>query len=219
MSKFSQHHSSLNTLCESSKCLIYALHVVRLWVNASMALPAMSATDGSIECLGQVIFFSLFAPSFQHIYAFIWKLVISIKVAFLCRALNSVNQLLINSKFSAAFLHIYTRGESTRGRNDLGAKRLGGKRPGGKRLGGETTGGGNGLGAKLPGFTVIEAFWLIRINAINNITPDGLHISCQVKLPHCVFSMKLLKDHFSHDRFSNENFREKKELPCALHFI
>ena len=69
--KFSQHHSSLNTLCESSKCLIYALHVVRLWVNASTTLPAMSATDGCIECVGQVIFFSLFAPSFQHIYAFI----------------------------------------------------------------------------------------------------------------------------------------------------
>ena len=55
--KFSQHHSSLTTICESSKCLIYALHVVRLWVNASTALPAMSATDGSIECVGQVIFF------------------------------------------------------------------------------------------------------------------------------------------------------------------
>ena len=47
--KFSQHHSSLITLCESSKCLIYALHEVRLWVNASTALPAMSATDGNVN--------------------------------------------------------------------------------------------------------------------------------------------------------------------------
>ena len=53
----------MNTLCESSKCLIYALHVVRLWVNASTALPAMTATGGSLECVGQVILFSLFANS------------------------------------------------------------------------------------------------------------------------------------------------------------
>ena len=38
----------------------------------------------------------------------------------------------------------------------MGVKRLGGKRPGGKRLGGETTKGGNGLGAKRPGFKVIN---------------------------------------------------------------
>ena len=37
--------------------------MVRLWVNASTALPAMSAIDGSLECVGQVILFSLFANS------------------------------------------------------------------------------------------------------------------------------------------------------------
>ena len=62
---------------------------------------------------------------------------------------------------ATAFLYILGAkrlgGETTSGAKRLvGAKRLGGKRPGGKRLGGETTRGGNGLGAKRPGFNLIQ---------------------------------------------------------------
>ena len=54
-----------------------------------------------------------------------------------------------NSKFSAAFLHIYILGANRLGgETTRGAKRLGGKRPGGKRLGGETTRGGKWFGGE-----------------------------------------------------------------------
>ena len=80
-----------------------------------------------------------------------WKLVISIKVAFLCRGLISVDQsywLIANSPLPSS---IYILGANRLGdETTRGAKRLGGKRPGGKRLGGETTRGGMVWGRNVP---------------------------------------------------------------------
>ena len=92
-------------------------------------------TGKSYCCVSWFVWHTFIYPKACLILLLLWKLVISIKVAFLCRGLISVDQsywLIANSPLPSS---IYI----------LGANRLGGettrgaKRPGGKRLGGETT--------------------------------------------------------------------------------
>ena len=113
-------------------------------------------TGKSYCCVSCLVWHTFIYPKACLILLLLWKLVISIKVAFLCRGLISVDQsywLIANSLLASSIYILGANrlgGETTRGAN-----RLGGKRPGGKRLGGETTRGGNGLGAKRPGFPLI----------------------------------------------------------------
>ena len=112
-------------------------------------------TGKSYCCVSCFIWHTFIYPKGCPILLLLWKLVISIKVAFLCRGSISVDQsywLIANSPLPSSIYILGTNrlgGETTRG-----AKRLGRKWPGGKRLVGETTGGGNGLGAKRPGFVL-----------------------------------------------------------------
>ena len=114
-------------------------------------------TGKSYCCVSCFVWHTFIYPKACLILLLLWKLVISIKVAFLCRGLVSVDQsywLIANSLLPSSIYILGANrlgGETTRG-----AKRLGGKRPGGKRLGGETTREGNGLGAKRPGFPFKE---------------------------------------------------------------
>ena len=106
-------------------------------------------TGKSYCCVSCFVWHTFIYPKACLILLLLWKLVISIKVAFLCRGLISVDQsywLIANSPLPSS---IYILGANRlEGETTRGAKRLGGKRPGGKRLGGEMTRGGEWFGGE-----------------------------------------------------------------------
>ena len=125
-------------------------HYLKICCFLFFSLWKENLTGKSYCCVSCFVWHTFIYPKACLILPLLWKLVISIQVAFLCTGLISVDQsywLIENSPLPSS---IYI----------LGANRLGGettrgaKRLGGKRLWGETTRRGNGLGAKRPGFRV-----------------------------------------------------------------